>query len=257
MASQVERGATFCDLHRGKPFIMPNPWDAGSARLLAGLGFPALATTSSAFAFTRGRADGEVSLEELTEHVALVVAATDLPVSVDLENGFGPDPADAAQAIRQAADAGGVGGSIEDYDPDGFLYELPHAVDRIAAAVEVARGLDFPFMVTARAENHIRGNPDLFDTMQRLQAYEDAGADVLYAPGLSDSIDIATVCASVSKPVNVLAVATLTADQIFGAGAQRISVGGSLAWVAASATAQAGSAIRDGDFSVLNASSPW
>ena len=186
--------------------MIPNPWDAGSARVLAALGFEALATTSSGFAFTLGRPDGGATLEEVVAHVAALDEATDLPLSVDLENGYGPDPASVARAITAIADAGAVGGSIEDYDPAADrIYELGEAVERVAAAVEAARSLGFPFMLTARAENHIRGNPDLADTIERLQAFERAGADVLYAPGLSTVDDVATVCAAVSKPVNVLA----------------------------------------------------
>jgi hypothetical protein len=162
--------------------LIPNPWDAGSARVLEALGFKALATTSSGFAFTLGRPDGSVTLDEVVEHAGVLDRATGLPVSVDLENGYGPSPEEAARAIVGAAQAGAVGGSIEDYDPAAGLYDREHATERVAAAVEAARRFDFPFTVTARAENHIRGNPDIDDTIGRLQAYEDAGADVLYAP---------------------------------------------------------------------------
>jgi len=179
---QAQKAAAFAALHTGDPFVIPNPWDAGSARVLAALGFKALATTSSGFAFTLGRRDGRVTLDEVVAHTAAIDGATELPVSVDLENGYGPDPADAARAITQAAEAGAVGGSIEDFDPGGRLYEPHHAAERISAAAEAARGLGFPFVLTARAENHIRGNPDLDDTIARLQAFERAGADVLYAP---------------------------------------------------------------------------
>src|SRR3712207_1549909 len=224
--TQAERGERFRALHEGEPFVIPNPWDAGSARVLEGLGFPALATTSSAFAFTLGRADGEVTLDELAAHVTTLAAATDLPVSVDLENGFGPGPEDAATAVARAAVAGAVGGSIEDWDPAGGLYALDHAVERVAAAADTARTLGFPFTLTARAENHIRGNPDLDDTIARLQAYEEAGADVLYAPGLSSPEEIRAVCSAVSRPVNVLALPHLKFAEIAEAGAQRVSVGG-------------------------------
>jgi 2-methylisocitrate lyase-like PEP mutase family enzyme len=251
-SSQAERGARFRALHEGEPFVIPNPWDAGSARVLAGLGFQALATTSSAFAFTLGRSDGEVTLDELAAHVSTIAAAADLPVSVDLENGYGPAPADAATAIARAAVAGAVGGSIEDWDPSGYLYDLDIATERVTVAAETARSLGFPFTLTARAENHIRGNPDLGDTIARLQAYEAAGADVLYAPGLSSAEEIRAVCDAVSRPVNVLALGHLTFDEIAGAGAQRVSVGGSLAWAGVTAFAAAAEAIRDrGDFSVL------
>jgi 2-methylisocitrate lyase-like PEP mutase family enzyme len=257
MTSQEQRGETFRALHAGEPFVIPNPWDAGSARVLAALGFKALATTSSGFAFTLGRLDGGATLDEVAEHVALLARTTDLPVSVDLENGYGAKPESAAHAIARVADAGAVGGSIEDYDPSGRIYELEHAAERVAAAVESARRLPFPFVLTARAENHIRGNPDVENTIARLQAYERAGADVLYAPGLRTPEEMRAVCAAVSKPVNVLAVPTLSFAQIVDAGAQRISVGGALTWVAAKALADAATAIRDrGDFSALAARVP-
>src|SRR4051794_30454580 len=174
MPSQSDKGAAFRALHEGEPFVIPNPCDAGSARVLEGLGFKALATTSSGFAYTLGRRDGRVTLDEVAEHVGALAAASDLPVSVDLENGYGAEPEHAATAIRRAAEAGAVGGSIEDFDPGGELYEPGHAAERVAAAVEAARALDFPFTLTARAENHIRGNPDLDDTIARLQAYAEA-----------------------------------------------------------------------------------
>ncbi len=252
MTRQERKAEAFQALHAGEPFVIPNPWDAGSARVLEALGFRALATTSSGFAFTLGRLDGGATLDDVVEHVATLDAATELPISVDLENGYGADPESASHAIARVAEAGAVGGSIEDWDPEGRLYDLPHAVDRVAAAAETARALGFPFTFTARAENHIRGNPDLDDTIARLQAYEQAGADVLYAPGLRTVEEIRAVCEAVSKPVNVLALSNLTAAEIFEAGAQRVSVGGSLAWVAVSAFVEAATAIRDGgDLSVL------
>jgi 2-methylisocitrate lyase-like PEP mutase family enzyme len=257
MTRQQTKADAFRALHAGDAFVIPNPWDAGSARVLAALGFKALATTSSGFAFTLGRLDGNVTLDEVVAHAEALDRATDLPVAVDLENGFGPDTETAALAITRVAEAGAVGGSIEDYDPEGFLYELDYAVERIAAAAEAAHSLGFPFTLTARAENHIRGNPDLDDTIGRLQAYERAGADVLYAPGLRTPEEIRTVCAAVSKPVNVLAVPQLTLAEIVAAGAQRVSVGGGLAWVAARALADAATAIRDtGDLSSLAARVP-
>src|SRR5919197_1846955 len=199
MTRQERKGAVFRALHSGEAFIIPNPWDAGSARVLAALGFKSLATTSSGFAFTLGRLDGGATLDEVVAHAAMLDRATDLPVSVDLENGYGADPESAALAIRRAAEAGAVGGSIEDYDPAGHIYELEHAAERIVAASEAAHGLAFPFTLTARAENHIRGNPDLDDTIARLQAYERAGADVLYAPGLRDAAQVKAVCDAVGK----------------------------------------------------------
>ena len=257
MSRQSEKAERFRALHAGEPFVIPNPWDAGSARMFEALGFHALATTSSGFAFTLGRLDSSVTLDEIVEHTAALDTATGLPVSVDLENGYGAAPEDAAFAITRVAEAGAVGGSIEDWDPSGHLYEPAHAVERVAAAVEAARSLDFPFTLTARAENHIRDNPDLDDTIARLRAFEEAGADVLYAPGLRTVADIRTVCEAVSKPVNVLALPMLSASEVFDAGAQRISVGGGLTWVAVAAAAEAATAIRDeGDLSRLGARVP-
>ncbi len=252
-SEQQRKAADFRALHDAGAFIIPNPWDAGSGRILERLGFKALATTSSGFAFTLGRSDGEATLDEVIEHVRSVHRSTSLPVSVDLENGYGPDPEDAATAITRAADAGAVGGSIEDYDRSGKIYSLDHAVERVAAASEAARKLGFPFVFTARAENHIRGNPDLDDTISRLQAYERAGADVLYAPGLRDGDEIRTVCQSISRPLNVLAHQGLSMSEIVEAGGRRISVGGALTWVAIAAMVDAAAKIRDdGDFSVLD-----
>lgn len=257
MIDQRQKGETFRALHTGEPFVMPNPWDAGSARVLAALGFTALATTSSGFAFTLDRRAGGVTLEEMAAHAAALDAATDLPVSVDLENGYGAEPEHAARAVTAVARAGAVGGSIEDYDPDGRLYEPRRAADRIAAAADAAGGLGFPFILTARAENHIRGNPDLADTISRLQAYEEAGADVLYAPGLESAKQIRAVCSSVSRPVNVLALPGLTVAEIVDAGAQRVSVGGGLTWVAVAAMAAAATSILEtGDLSSLAADVP-
>ena len=209
---------------------MPNPWDVGTARILAGLGFEALATTSAGLAYTLGRRDGEgaVTRDEALEHSALIAAATDLPVNGDLENGFGHDPESVAETIRGAAAAGLVGCSIEDSTsaPGEPIYPLAHAVERIAAAVEAAAALPFPFTLTARAENFLHGRSDLDDTIARLQAFEKAGADVLYAPGLRDIEDIRTVCAAVSKPVNVLALPGAPSVEVLAAaGVRRISLG--------------------------------
>jgi 2-methylisocitrate lyase-like PEP mutase family enzyme len=257
MASQQSKAEAFRALHAGEPFVIPNPWDVGSARVMQALGFKALATTSSGFAFTLGRADGSVTLDQVLEHVAVLSDATDLPVAVDLENGYGADPGTAATAITRAAAAGAVGGSIEDYDPSGHLYELGHAVERIEAAVEAARALEFKFMLTARAENHIRDNPDLDDTIARLQAFERAGADVLYAPGLRTVDEISRVCSAVSKPVNVLAYPKLSLKAIFAAGAQRVSVGGALTWVAVKAMSDAARVVLEsGDLSKLATAPP-
>ncbi len=257
MTSQTAKAERFRDLHLGDPFVMPNPWDAGSARVLAALGFPALATTSSGFAFTLGRVDGTATLQEMAEHARAVDRATELPVSVDLENGYGSDSESAARAIERVAEAGAVGASIEDYDrEDGRLYEMDHAAERIAAASEAAHALPFPFMLTARAENHIRGNPRLDDTIARLRAYEAAGADVLYAPGLRTAAEIRAVCEAVSRPVNVLATPGSTFGEIVRAGGQRVSVGGGLAWVAIAAMTEAAKRLADGDMSLLSADPP-
>jgi 2-methylisocitrate lyase-like PEP mutase family enzyme len=257
MTRQERKGAEFRALHVGEPFVLPNPWDAGSARVLAALGFKALATTSSGFAFTLGRLDGAVTLDEMIDHAAALDAATQLPVSVDLENGYAADPESAALAIARVAEAGAVGGSIEDWDPSGRIYELGHATERVAAAVEAARSFAFPFTLTARAENHIHGVTDLDDTIARLQAFEQAGADCLYAPGLRTQSEVRAVCDAVSKPVNVLVLPGLTLAEIVGGGAQRISVGGALTWVATKAMADAATALRDlGDSSALSARVP-
>ena len=253
--TQEEKGEDFRALHTGPPFVIPNPWDDGSAKVLAGLGFKALATTSGGFAFTLGRSDGTVTLEEVGAHVAALSEATDLPVSVDLENGYGPAPEDAARAINTAAEAGAVGGSIEDYDRDsGALYDLEAAAERIVAAAEAARALGFPFTLTARAENYLRGNPDLNDTIARLQAFEQAGADVLYAPALVTAEEIKAVSDAVSKPVNVLAFGRLglSFGELAEAGAQRVSVGSGLTWSAINGAIEAAERIiDDGDFSGL------
>jgi 2-methylisocitrate lyase-like PEP mutase family enzyme len=257
MTRRARKGAAFRALHEGAPFVIPNPWDVGSARVLEALGFEALATTSSGFAFTLGRLDGGATLDEVCAHVAAIDAVTDVPLSVDLENGYAIDADGVAQAIARVAEAGAAGASIEDWDPDGRLYEQEEAVERVAAAVAAARALEAPFVLTARAENHIRGNPDLEDTVARLRAYEEAGADVLYAPGLRTPEEIRAVCGAVGRPVNVLALGNLTLAEIVEAGAQRISVGGGLAWVAVRALADAAQAIReDGDVSALGVRLP-
>ena len=247
--SKAER---FRALHEGAAFVIPNPWDAGSANTLAKLGFEALATTSSGFAATLGRSDGEVTLEEVCAHAAALDAATDLPVSVDLENGFGPRPEDAAEAVTRIAAVGAVGASIEDWDPDeGRIYGIDHAIERVQAAVEAARALGFPFTLTARAENHIRDNPDLDDTVERLRAFERAGADVIYAPGL-DLDQVRTLRSATTLPINVLARPEMTVDAIAEAGGTRISLGGALAAVGVAAITEAARRIRaEGDLSAL------
>ena len=207
MSTQAEKGRTFRALHeRDSAFIITNPWDVGTARLLAHLGFEALATTSMGYAFSAGQRDTTIERERMMEHVATIAAATDLPVSADLENGYGDAPDVVAQTIRLAAAAGVVGGSIEDATgrPDDPIYDRGFAAERIRAAAGAARALPFPFTLTGRAENYLHGRPDLRDTIARLQAYQDAGADVLYAPGLTSKDDIAAVVSSVNRPVNVV-----------------------------------------------------
>ncbi|MGZ6696806.1 MAG: isocitrate lyase/PEP mutase family protein [Solirubrobacteraceae bacterium] len=245
-STQQEKGAAFRSLHAGAPFVMPNPWDAGSAKVLAGLGFAALATTSSGFAFTLGRRDGGATLDEVVAHVRAIDAATALPVSVDLENGHGLAPREAARAIELVAEAGAAGASIEDYDPGEGLYDRDAAAERVAAAAAAARGLGFPFTLTARAENHIRGNPDLDDTIARLQTYARAGADVVYAPGLRSGEEVAAVVAAVDRPLNVLALPGMSLGEITDAGARRISVGGGLAWAALNGLVAAARDLRGG-----------
>jgi 2-methylisocitrate lyase-like PEP mutase family enzyme len=240
MNTQAQKAAAFRALHeRDGAFIIPNPWDAGTARLLAALGFEALATTSLGFANTLGRADGAgaVSRAEVLANCAEIAGATHLPVSADLENCYAHEPRAAADMIRLAAEAGVVGGSIEDATGDAQqpIYDFDLAVERVHAAAEVARSLPFPFTLTARAENFLHGRRDLDDTVRRLQAFERAGADVLYAPGLRDLATIATVASSVTKPLNVVMSAAdpaLTAAQLAKAGVKRISVGGALSRLA-------------------------
>ena len=234
--NQHQKAERFAALHRGPIFVIPNPWDAGSARLLAGLGFQALATTSAGLAFGLGRRDGEgsVTRNEALTNAATIVAATDLPVSADLENGYGDRPEDAAETIRLAAGVGLVGGSIEDATgiAGSPIYDFNLSVERVAAAAEAAHALPFPFTFVARAENFLHGVANLDDTIRRLQAYEQAGADVLFAPGLPNLDAIRTVCASVAKPVNVVLGAKNTPYSIAdlaAAGVGRVSTGSSFA----------------------------
>jgi 2-methylisocitrate lyase-like PEP mutase family enzyme len=250
MTTQKQKAERFRALHeRGGAFVIPNPWDAGSARLLAGLGFEALATTSSGFANSLGRADGQVTRAEAVGHCRLLSEATELPVSADLENCFADDPADAAATVIAAARAGAVGGSIEDYtgDPANPIYEFPLAVERVRAAAEAARSLDFPFTLTARAENLLHGRHDLDDTVRRLRAFEAAGADVLYAPGLRTLEEVRAVAGALGKPLNVLGplVKGVTVAELAAAGARRISVGGALARAAVTALLRAGAEMRE------------
>lgn len=236
----MDKGKIFRDLHTST-FVIPNPWDIGTAKLLASLGYKALATTSAGYAFSRGLADGAVGFEEMIHHCRELVGATDLPVSADLEKGKGDSPERAAETIFAAEATGLAGCSIEDFSGDEAkpIYEFSHALERVAAAVEAARSLKRDFVFTARAENFLHGRADLDDTIKRLQAFEKAGADVLYAPGLSSIDMVRTVCASVSKPVNVLAVPGFSMAELAAAGAKRISVGSKLATTAFGAVRRA------------------
>jgi 2-methylisocitrate lyase-like PEP mutase family enzyme len=259
MPTVAEKAERFRELHR-RPgtFIIPNPFDAGSARILQSLGFEALATTSSGFAFTMGRRDYGVTREEAITHAKVLVDATDIPVSADLENGFGDDADTVAETVRMAADAGLAGCSIEDStqrDADP-IYALDHAVDRVRAAVAAARSVGRPFTLTARAENYLHGRRDLKDTIARLQAFQDAGADVLYAPGLTSIDDVKTLIGAVDRPVNVLTGmqgTTFTLDQLAEVGTKRISVGGALSRIALASVVRAGLEMREkGTFTFVN-----
>lgn len=249
--AHARKAQQFWQLHQNEGcFVIPNPWDIGSARLLASLGFQALATTSAGLAFSLGQPDQTVTREVLLAHLAALSAATELPVSADLEDGYADTTEGVAQTIRLAAAAGVVGGSIEDASGDegAPLYELPQAVERVRAAVEAARALPQRFTLTARAENHVVGRPDLADTIARLQAYQEAGADVLYAPGLTQREDIATLLREVQRPVNVLISVpgmTLSVQALADMGVRRISVGGSLARAAYGEFLRAATDLRD------------
>ena len=226
-------------------FIMPNPWDRGSTQILSSLGFPALATTSAGFANSLGRHDGQITREEAIAHAHMIVSATDLPVSADLENGFGDSPEDAATTVREAVEVGLAGCSIEDFS-GSELYALEAGVERIRAAVEANAATGSPLVLTARAENHIRGNPDLADTIARLQAYQEAGADVLYAPGLTSLDDIRTLTSAVDRPVNCLIMpGGPTVPEMFEAGATRISIGSAISAAAQAAIVEAGRELLD------------
>jgi len=264
--TQAEKAKTFRDLHeRPGAFVIPNPWDIGSTRILEALGFEALATTSAGFAHSRGLKDGAdaVGREAMLAHAREIVEATALPVSADLENGFGDAPEDAAATIRGAIEVGLAGASIEDatMDPADPIYEKALAVERVAAAVEAARAVDFPFMLTARAENFIHGRPDLDDTIARLQAFEAAGADVLYAPGLRTLEQIRTVCAAVSKPVNMvagLAGVAFSVAELSEAGVSRISLGSTLSRLAYGALIRAAKEMQaDGTFGFAGDAVPY
>ncbi len=249
--TQAEKGRLFRLLHeRASAFIIPNPWDRGSARLLVHLGFEALATTSMGYAFSAGRRDGAISRDEMMTHLLAIAGASDLPVSADLENGFGDAPEFVAETIGLAAAAGVVGASIEDSTgrPDNPIYDQQHAVERVRAAAEAARGLPFTFTLTGRAENYLWGRPDIGDTIARLQAYQEAGADVLYAPGLATRDDIAAVVSSVDRPVNVLMGLTgvqLSLAELSAMGVKRVSVGSALCRTALGAFLRAAREMRE------------
>ena len=260
MPTQHQKAERFRALHaRPGAFIIPNPWDCGSARLLEQAGFEALATTSAGCAFSLGLPDNQVGRERMMAHVRELASATDLPLSVDLENGFGHDPDTVAETIRMTAEAGAVGGSIEDGtgDPARPLYELDHAVARIRAAVQAARSLPFAFTLTARAENFLVGKPDLDDAIARLRAYQEAGADVLYAPGLRTLEQIESVLRSLDRPINVLAGATLDVPSLSKLGVRRISVGGALLRLAYDGLLRATREMREaGSFAFINEAVP-
>jgi 2-methylisocitrate lyase-like PEP mutase family enzyme len=247
--AQADKAARFLALHGGPaPLLMPNPWDAGSAKLLASLGFEALATTSSGFAATLGRLDGSVEREEALAHASSIVAATELPVSADLENCFADDPAAVATTVRLALDTGLAGCSVEDFGrrPDAHIYDAGLAAERVAAAAEAAHAGPVHLVITARAENHIRGHPDLADTIARLQAYQEAGADVLFAPGVIDLDEVRQLVASVDRPVNVLpGPGAPTVSELGEVGVRRISVGGAFAFAALAGVVDAAHELRD------------
>jgi 2-methylisocitrate lyase-like PEP mutase family enzyme len=249
MSDQSQKVTEFLSLHRpGEPLLIPNPWDAGSAKLLVSLGYRALATTSSGYAATIGRLDGAVTREQAIAHSAEIVAATDVPVSADLENGFADDPAGVAQTIELALETGLAGCSVEDYSgrDDDEIYELGLAKERVQAAVEVAHAGPVQFVITGRAENHIHGRDDLADTIARLQAYQEAGADVLYAPGLTSAEDIRQVVSSVDRPVNVLARPGVpSVSELAELGVARVSVGGAFAFAALGGLVAAAEELRD------------
>ncbi|HEU4994067.1 MAG TPA: isocitrate lyase/phosphoenolpyruvate mutase family protein [Gemmatimonadaceae bacterium] len=265
--TQQQKGAAFQALHqRPGAFVIPNPWDAGSARILTELGFEALTTTSAGLAHGLGRPDGAglVTRDETLANAKAIAGATHLPVAADLENGFGHSPEAAAETIRRAGETAGlVGGSIEDATGDSArpLYDFQHAVERIFAAAEAARRLPFPFVLVGRAENYLHGRPDLDDTIRRLQAFERAGADALYAPGLTNADDIRTVCASVGKPVNVLVglkQAPFSVPQLAALGVRRISVGSALNRAALGALRRAAREIRErGTFTFADEAVPF
>jgi len=253
MKTQATKAAEFAALHEQGCFVIPNPWDVGSARILAGLGFAALTTTSAGFARANGVPDYNVTRDEVLSHARALTQATDLPIAADLEDGFGPNPDDCAETIRLAAEAGLVGGSIEDFtgneaDP---IHEIERAAERIRAAAEAARALSFKFMLVGRCENHLRGRTDLKDTLKRLQAYQEAGADVLFAPGLTTTQDIGAVCSSLDRPVNVIGGiggVTQSLSDLAALGVRRVSIGNFLHSAAMTGMINAARTMQDGRF---------
>ncbi len=266
MTTQQQKGERFRALHEGPgAFVIPNPWDAGTARILAGLGFEALTTTSAGLAFSLGRRDGtgEVTRSDALANARAIVEAVDLPVAADLENGYGHRPEDAAETIRLAGAVGLVGGSIEDASGDHAhpIYDLEHAVERVAAAAEAARALPYPFVFVARAENFLHGRPDLADTIRRLRAFEVAGADALFAPGLASAEQIRAVCSAVGRPVNVLVGGSgpsFSVVELAALGVRRISVGSALSRAALATVFRAGEEMRaHGTFHFAEAALPY
>lgn len=250
MKTQIEKSKEFVELHqKGSSFVIPNPWDAGSARLLQHLGFKALASTGAGFAFSQGISDLSINVRGMLQHLADLSTATDLPVSADLQNGFGDSPCEVAQTIIEAAKTGIIGGSIEDAsgDADHPIYDIGLAVERIQSAADAAKSLNFKFMLTARAENYLYGHPDVKDTIRRLQAYQDAGADVLFAPGIQSKEDIRAIVQSIDRPLNVIMGfqgIQLTVEELQELGVTRISLGGSLARAAYGALVRAAKEVQ-------------
>lgn len=256
--NQSEKGDLFAGLHQpGNPLLMPNPWDIGSTVMMSNLGFKALATTSAGYAYSIGRLDGDVGRDTMLTHAAQLAGATDLPVSADLENGWGHAPDTVADTIRLAWDAGLVGGSIEDAtgQPDTPIYEFGAACERVRAAAEATRALPGRFMLCARAENFLFGRPDLNDTIARLQAYQDAGADLLYAPGLRSLDDVRAIVSAIDRPLNVLASTRLSVADLATTGVARISLGSAMARAAYGAMIAASSEMQgDGSFTFISRS---
>jgi 2-methylisocitrate lyase-like PEP mutase family enzyme len=262
MKTQAQKAADFEALHKAPGcFVIPNPWDAGSARILAGLGFKALTTTSAGYARSIGVTDYKAGRENVIEHIRLMAPAVDIPLAADLEDGFGPKPEDCAETIRLGAEAGLVGGSIEDFtgDRSNPIYDIAKAAERVRAAAEAAKKLPFKFMLCARAENYLNGRPDLADTIKRLQAYQEEGADVLFAPGLNSPEVVRTVCASLDRPFNIMRgprTELLSVDQLAALGVKRVSLGGFLQAAAMTGFINAAKELASGTFGFTKAMVP-